>query len=58
MILNLLEVDCPLDQSLYHRTIETIGFHNPKSSRNIETNTLQGNEAVSFQSEEIYKEKR
>jgi len=58
MILNLLEVDCPLDQSLYRRTTETIGFHNPESSGDIETNTSRGDEAAPSRSEEIYEEER
>ena len=58
MILNLLDVDCSLDQSFYHRTTKTIGFHNPEFSGDIETNTLQDDEAASSWSEEIYEEKR
>ena len=47
MILNLLEVDCSLDQSFYHRTTKTLGFHNPESSGDIETNTSRDDEAAS-----------
>jgi len=47
MILNLLEVDCSLDQSFYHRTTKTIGFYNPESSGDIETNTSRDDEAAS-----------
>jgi len=44
LILNLLEANCPLDESIDSGTMETLRFCNTESSRDTEAGILQVDE--------------
>ena len=57
-ILNLLEADCPSDESINSRTIEFLRFCHTESSRNTKTDISRDNRGATSLSKEIYKEAR
>jgi len=59
LILNLLEANCPLDQSLYpNSTIETIRFCQAGLNGYTVVNTFRGNERGTSLDEEIHEVER
>jgi len=44
LILDLLEANCPLDESIYSKTSENFSFNHPGSNRDPEANTSRGAE--------------
>jgi len=53
LILNLLEANCPLDESIYSTTTENFSFHNPEFDRDTEANTSHSAERETSLGEEI-----
>jgi len=53
LILNLLEANCPLDESIYSNTLENFSFHHTESDRDTEANTSRGAERETSLGEEI-----
>jgi len=58
LILNLLEANCPLDESIDSGTMETLRFHHTESNRDIEADFLRGDGGASSLGEEIHEEAR
>jgi len=58
LILNLLEANCPLDESIYSGTTESFTGHRTESNRDTEADiSLETGRATSL-GEEIYEEQR
>jgi len=57
LILDLLEANCPLNESIDSRTMETLRFYHSESDRDTEADVLQDDRAISL-GEEIYEEAR
>jgi len=53
LILNLLEANCPLDESIYSNTSENFSFQHPESNRDTESNTSRGAERETSLGDEI-----
>jgi len=58
LILNLLEADCPIDESVYPNTTGTLRFCDSESSWDTEADTLQGSGETTSQGEGIYEVER
>ena len=58
LILNLLEANCPLDESIYSNTSENFSFQHPESNRDTESNTSRGAERETSLGDEIWEEER
>jgi len=58
LILNLLEANCPLDESVDSSTIETLRFYHSEFSRDSEVDILRGDRGTTSLSEEILEEAR
>jgi len=54
----LLEANCPSDESIDSRTMESLRFCHTESSRDTETNISQGDRGVTSLSKEIHEEAR
>jgi len=57
LILDLLEANCPLNESIDSRTMETLRFRHSESDRDTEADVLRDDRAISL-GEEIYEEAR
>ena len=57
LILDLLEANCPLNESIDSRTMETLRFYHSESDRDTEADVLRDDRAISL-GEEIYEEAR
>jgi len=55
LIFNLIEANCPLDESLDSRTMETLRFYHPESNSDTEGDMSHDRVATSLD-EEIYEE--
>ena len=58
LILNLLEVNCPLDESIDSSTMESLRFCHTESNKDTEVDILQDDRGTSSLGEEIYEEAR
>ena len=58
MILNLLEANCPLDESIDSMTIESLMFHHSQSNRDTAAGISQGDRGAISLGEEIHEEAR
>jgi len=58
LILNLLEADCPSDESINSRTMESLRFCHTESSRDTETDISRGDRGATSLSKEIHEEAR
>ena len=58
LILNLLEADCPLDESMDSMTTEPLTFCHTQSNRDSETDTSQVDRGATSLGEEIHEEAR
>jgi len=58
LILNLLEANCPLDESICSDTVESIRFHHTESSRDTEADISRGDGGAISLGEEIHEEGR
>ena len=58
MILNLLEANCPLDESMDSMTIESLRFRHTESNRDTEVNISQGDRGTISLGKEIHEEAR
>jgi len=58
LILNLLEANCPLDESIDSVTIESLMFHHSESNRDTEADISQGDRGTVSLGEEIHEEAR
>jgi len=58
LILNLLEANCFLDESIDSSTIESIMFRHTESARDTETDILRGDGGTTSLGEEIHEEAR
>ena len=58
LILNLLEANCPLDESIESRTMETLMFCHPDSNRDSEVGILRGDTRATSLGDEIHEEAR
>ena len=54
LILNLLEANCPLDETIDSRTMETLMFCPIESNRDTEADILQGDGGATSMSEETH----
>jgi len=57
LILDLLEANCPLNESIDSRTMESLRFCHSESDRDTEADVLRDDRAISL-GEEIYEEAR
>jgi len=58
LILNLLEANCPLDESIDSMTIESLMFHHSQSNRDTEADISRGDRGTISLDEEIHEEAR
>ena len=58
LILNLLEANCPLDESIDSGTMESLRFRHTESNRDSETDILWGDRITTFVGEGIHEEAR
>jgi len=58
LILNLLEANCPLDESVDSSTIETLRFYHSEFSRDSEVDISRGDRGTTSLGEEILEEAR
>ena len=58
LILNLLEANCPLDESIDSMTIESLMFHHSESNRDTEADISRGDRGFISLDEEIHEEAR
>ena len=58
LILNLLEVNCPLDESIDSSTMESLRFCHTESNKDTEVDILQDDRRTSSLGEKIYEEAR
>jgi len=58
LIFNLLEANCPLDESIDSRTMETLMFCHSESNSDTEADIPRGDTGVTTMDEEIYEEAR
>ena len=58
LILNLLEADCPLDESIDSSTMETLRFCHSESTSDTEADILRDDRRAISVSEEIHEEAR
>jgi len=58
LILNLLEANCPLDESIDSMTIESLRFRHTESNRDTETDISRGDRGTISLGEEIHEEAR
>ena len=58
LILNLLEANCPLDESVHAREMESLRFCHSESDRDTEAVTSRDIGGGTFLGEEIYEEER
>ena len=58
MILNLLEANCPFDESIDSSTMESLKFHHSESTGESETDILRGDRGAITLGEEIHEEAR
>jgi len=58
LILNLLEANCPLDESIDSMTIESLMFHHSESNRDTEADISRGDRGIISLGEEIHEEAR
>ena len=58
MILNLLEANCPSDESIDSMTMESLIFHHTESNRDSEADIPLGETGARSLSEEILEEER
>ena len=58
MILNLLEANCPLDESIDSMTMESLRFCHTESNRDTEADIPLGERVATRLSEEILEEAR
>jgi len=58
LILNLLEVNCPLDESIDSSTMESLRFCHIESNKDTEVDILQDDRGTFSLGEEIYEEAR
>ena len=58
LILNLLEANCLLDESVYSKSMESLRFYHPQSNRDTEADTSRGDREDAFMGEGIYEEER
>ena len=58
MILNLLEVNCPLDESIDSSTMESLRFCHTESNKDTKVDILQDDRRTSSLGEKIYEEAR
>jgi len=56
LILDLLEANCPVDESISSRTMETLRFCDQASNVDTEAETSWSDRGVISQGEEIYEE--
>jgi len=54
----LLEANCPVDESICSRTMESIAFHHSESSQDIEADASQNDGGTTSLGEGIYEEER
>ena len=55
LILNLLEASCPLDESIDHKTMETLRFRHSESNRDTEADILQSDRGTTIMGEKYMK---
>jgi len=55
-MLDLLEANCPLDESIDSRTMETLRFRHSESDRDTETDSLRDDRRAISLGDEIYEE--
>jgi len=58
LIFNLLEANCPLDESIDSMTIESLRFHHSESNRDTEADISRGDRGTISLGEEIHEEAR
>jgi len=58
LILNLLEANCPLDESIDSMTIESLRFHHTESDRDTMADISRGDRGTTSLGEEIHEEAR
>ena len=58
LLLNLLEANCPLDESIDSMTVESLRFCHTESHRDTEIDISRGDRGASSLNEEIYEEAR
>ena len=58
LILNLLEANCPLDESIDSMTIESLMFHHSESNRDTEADISRGDRGTISLGEKIHEEAR
>jgi len=58
LIYNLLEANCPLDESIDSRTMETLIFCYPESNRDSEADISRSDRGATSLDEEIHEEAR
>ena len=58
LILNLLEANCPLDESIDSMTIETLMFRHTESDRDTVADISQGDRGTISLGKEIHEEAR
>ena len=58
MILDLLEANCPLNESIDSRTMETLRFRHSESDRDTEADVLRDDRGAISLGEGIYEEAR
>jgi len=56
LMLDLLEANCPLDESIDSRTMETLRFRHSESDRDTETDSLRDDRRAISLGDEIYEE--
>ena len=58
LILNLLEANCPLDESIDSSTMETLRFCHSESNRDTVTDISRGDRGATSLGEDIHEELR
>jgi len=58
LILDLLEADCPLDESIDSMTIETLRFCHSESDRDSEADISRDDRGATSPGEEVFEEAR
>jgi len=58
LILNLLEANCPLDESMDSKTMESLRFRHTEPDSDTEVGISRGNRRTTSIGEEIYEEER